>query len=537
VGSGAEDNVEGNKKIADQLSRNLILNAIFFVLNMLIGMALVPYFIGNLGADAYSCIGLAISYTGWSAIVIISLNSVISRYLTVDLQKNDYESANKTFNTSIIGLSALIVLMIPILVIIAFNITHIITIRPGVSGEDVSWLFLGVFVSTLISTWSGNFTVQLFALNRIDLQVIINGILFLTQNGLIVLFFQLYHPSLVYIGIAYPIGAAIASIMSISFARRVCPHLKVSISSFDISKLKTLFNMSSWSIVNQLGTLLFVQIDLIVINKLCNSVGGPYTVVVNLAAIMRSIAIMISGALAPVVYMFYAKKQTDMLVKMVVSAVKVMGIFMALPIGLLCGFSTQVLTIWLNSSGKPIDFNPADFALLLVLMAFHLTINMSVLPLFAINMAYNRIRVPGIATLIMGIGNVSLAVALPLLMMYVLNRPDIAFYGVAIAGATVLTLKNAIFTPWYTSKIIGVKPTIFVKSMIMGVVCTVLVAVVSYVVGYYIPITSFATLIPVGGAIGLLYALIVWKFALSPFERGQFKAVMPPIVWGLVDRV
>ncbi|HMK47166.1 MAG TPA: hypothetical protein VK436_11125 [Methanocella sp.] len=537
--TGVDKNIETNKKIATQVPRNLIMNVIFFALNMSVGMALTPFFLTSLGKDAYHFIYLAISFTGYVAIVVLSLNTAVSRFLTVDLQKNDYKSASKTFNTAIIGLSALIVLMIPILIVIGYNISYIFTIPSTVPAKDVSWLILGIFASFLITSWTGNFTVQLFALNRIDLQVIVNATLFLTQNGLTVLFFQLYHPSLVYVGLAYPIGAICASIMSITLSRLVCPHLKISPSQFDFTQLKTLFSMSSWAIVNQIGTLLFIQIDLIVINKLCTSVAGQYTAVLSLVAILRNIAATISGVLVPVVYTYYAKKQTETLVRMVVSAVKIMGIFMALPIGLLCGFSGQILTIWLDSMGKPIGFTPADFAPLLVLMAFHLTINLSVLPLFAINLAYNKIRTPGIVTLVMGIGNFSLAVALPLLIMHGFDRSDIAYYGVAGAGAIVLTLKNAIFTPWYTGRIMGINPTIFLKSMITGVVCTTLIAIVSYAVAKsgIIPITSFATLIPVGAAIGLIYMLLVWKFALDPFERAQFKNVMPPVIWRVMEQI
>ncbi|HMK47165.1 MAG TPA: hypothetical protein VK436_11120 [Methanocella sp.] len=530
-----ETDAETNKKLATQLPINLIANIAYFALNFIVGMTLVPYFIMTLG-EGYSLVGLAVSITLYVTLIILSLNTVVSRFLTVDLQKNDYKSANKTFNTAIFGLSALIILMIPIVIIIAYSIPNIFNIPDG-QDNNVRLLFLGVFAAFLINIWTGNFNVQLFAMNRIDLQIIVNTTTFLTQNGLIILFFYLYHPSLAYIGIAYPIGAICASIVSITFAKRICPYLRISPSSFDFSQLKTLFDMSTWSIIDQLGNLLFLQIDMIIVNRLFfHTVAVPYYAVLSMAAIMRSIATTVAGVLVPTVYTYYAKKQTDTLIKVVVSAVKVMGIFMALPIGLLCGFSVQVLTIWLDSMGKPIGFTPADFAPLLVLMAFHLTINMSVLPLFSINYAYNKIKVPGIVTLVLGAGNFTFAAALPLAMIYVFNMQDIAFYGVAAAGSIVLTLRNGIFIPWYAAKVMGIKPTAFFKSLMTGVICTIVVAVTSFAVGQLISITSFATLIPIGGVIGLVYLLLAWKFALSSSERGQFKNVMPPFVWRLLER-
>ena len=527
-----ETNVEKNKRIAAQVPINLIVNVASFMLSFVISLSIIPYFRMSLG-DAYGIIGLATSVTLYVVLVVMSLNLAVSRFLTINLQKEDYKSANITFNTAIIGVSALIVLMIPVILLVAFIIPYIFPVPPGVQANDVTVLFLGVFASFLITMWTGNFTMQLFAMNRIDLQVIVNATIFLTQNGLIVLFFYLYHPGLVYIGIAYPVGAICASILAIMFARRVCPRLKLSVSSFDFSQLKTLFGMCSWSIIDQLGNLLFLQIDLIIVTLLfSSSIATQYYMVLCISAIIRSIAVTVSGVLVPVVYTYYARNQIEMLVKIVDSAVKVMGIFMALPVGLLCGLSTTILMVWLH---KGID--TTYFAPLLVLLAFPLTINMSILPLFAINYAYNKIKVPGIATLALGAGNFALAIILPLVMIYVFHLSDIAFYGVAVAGGIMLTLRNAVFITWYAGKIMDIKPTIFLKSLMTGVVCTILVAMTSFAVSQLVTITSFAMLIPIGGTIGLVYMLLAWKFALSPIERGQFKNVMPPFIWRLLERV
>ena len=107
-----------------------------------------------------------------------------------------------------------------------------------------------------------------------------------------------------------------------------------------------------------------------------------------------------------------------------------MGMGMALPIGLMCGFAPSLLSLWLGP-----EF--VELVPLLWLMLFHLVINLSVLPLFYINVATNSVKLPGWVTLVMGIGNLCLAIALPLLFGW-------GYYGVAAAGAIALTLKNAL---------------------------------------------------------------------------------------------
>jgi membrane protein EpsK len=186
---------------------------------------------------------------------------------------------------------------------------------------------------------------------------------------------------------------------------------------------------------------------------------------------------------------------------------------MALPIGFICGFAPQILTIWV---GEKFTY----LAPLMILMVFHLTVNLSVMPLFSINVAYNKIRVPGIVTLLMGGMNISLAFLLPLLA-------GMGFYGIAAAGAIVLTLKNAVFTPWYAAKVMNLKATTFAWSMLPGIVSTIIIAIVGWIAGSFLQINSLATLVTAGIAITIGYGILIWIFGLSSPERKIFKSYVP----------
>jgi membrane protein EpsK len=504
---------ETNKTLAAQLPKNVLANISYFAVNIVIGLVLVPYFISTLGVAAYGLIPLATSITGYVGIVVQSLNSSVSRFLTIDLQREDYAAANKTFNTAVLGISFIVALMMPVIIVAAFFVPKIFNVPAGQEG-DVIFLFLGVFAAFLISSWSGNFTVQLFAYNRLDLQNLVNATNIIVSATLIFISFHYYTPNLVIVGLAYVIGATAASVLSIMLAKRVCPGLKLSFRSFDYDKLKAVGNMGAWSIVNQMGTLLFLQIDLIVVNILFGAASaGQYAIVLMWATLLRTIANTISGVLTPVVFTYYAKGKVSELIKITSSAVRLMGFFLALPIGLICGLAPQILTIWVGEKF-------ALLAPLMVLMAIHLTINLSVLPLFSINVAYNKIQVPGILTLLMGGLNIALAFSIPVLF-------GSGFYGVALAGAIVLTLKNAVFTPWYAARVMGIDGLTFTKSVIAGLVPTIIVMGASALAGMYLNIASMTSLVLVGGILGLVYLILIWKFGLTSFERELFRSYLP----------
>jgi len=276
-----ETELETRRRFTAQLPGNLLSNIAYFLVNIAIGILLVPYFISTLGIAAYGLIPLASSVTGYVAIVVQSLNSTVSRFLTIDLQKNDYEAANRTFNTAFFGLSLVIALMIPIVLIVSYFVPVIFNVPAGQETGAII-LFICASCAFFIRSLNGTFTVQLFAYNRLDLMNLVNVVNLLFQVGLTVLLFMLKGPSLVFVGVGYLGGAILASAVAIILAKRVCPHLHLSSGSFDRSRVKDLGEMGGWVFINQIGALLFLQIDLIVVNILFGATSaGEYAIVLT----------------------------------------------------------------------------------------------------------------------------------------------------------------------------------------------------------------------------------------------------------------
>ena len=186
---------------------------------------------------------------------------------------------------------------------------------------------------------------------------------------------------------------------------------------------------------------------------------------------------------------------------------------MALPIGYICGFAPQLLSLWVGP-----EF--AKLSPLMILMLSHLVINLPVMPLFAINVAHNKVRLPGIVTFFMGIGNFLLAVMIPYITGW-------NYYGVALAGAIMLTLKNAFFTPWYATKVLGISRTTFVNSMIPGVFAMIMTGVISRLVANYLQISGLIPLLICGIVLTVIYIYITWRFTTKNQERQIIKTFLP----------
>lgn len=504
---------ENQETFSKQVPKNLFANVLYFVLNVIIGLFLVPYFIDSLGVSSYALIPLATSLTSYVNLVVQSLNTSVSRYLTIDLQKKEFEKANITFNTALFGTLGIILLMIPFVVLTSYYSPLFFKI-PTSQENAARILFLGVIGSFLLRAWGSNFGVSLFAYNRIDLQNLINAVNILVQVGLIILLFRFFSPSLAYIGLAYLIGAIVAFILTIVYSHKINPHLKMNINDFHRSKVKEIMEMGGWVIINQIGSLLFLQIDLIVVNRLFGTLaGGEYSVVLTWSMLLRTIAGMLVGILTPVILTYYARERIDELIGISKTIVKLTGLAMALPIGFICGFAPQILSLWVGP--EFVKLSP-----LMLLTLSHLVINLPVMPLFVINIAYNKVKIPGIVTFLMGVGNFLLAVLIPYLTGW-------NYYGVALAGAIMLTFKNAFFTPWYATKILRISETTFVNPMLLGVFAMIVTGVTSRLVANCIQISGLTSLALCGVILTTVYLLVVWEFGLKQLERQTVELFIP----------
>jgi membrane protein EpsK len=325
----------------------------------------------------------------------------------------------------------------------------------------------------------------------------------------VVLLFNFFSPSLENVALATILAALSGFSAHYFFWRKLTPDLRINPSYFDRTRLKDLLTMGGWLVINHVGYLLFLQIDLIVVNRLFGpTAGGEYASVLQWSMLLRSMAGVLSGVAQPMFMICYARSQTEDLIRIAKMAVKFMGLGLALPIGLACGFSSELLAVWIGP-----EFS--KLAPLMVLMLIHLTVNLSVTPLFSINVCYNRVKLPGIVTLLMGGLNLILAIWIPL-------NFDTGFYGVALAGAIVLTLKNAIFTPWYATHVMGLRTRVFFRQMATGIAATLVIFIIGTLLSRMYQITSWTQLIVVGTVISALYAPCVWFCIMAPEERRIF---------------
>jgi O-antigen/teichoic acid export membrane protein len=437
---------------------NLISNGIIFVLNVLIGLWFTPYLIRYLGVAAYGLVPLATSLTSYFSLINLSLNGAAGRFLTLDLETGDFNSANRTFNTVLVGNLGLVILTFPVVLILVWSTPRLFDIPTG-QESHAQWLFAATLFAYLITVIQSSFSVSSWAQNRFDLRNSVIAIYHIVRVGIVVVLFSQAKPVLWHVGLGIFAATIIAFAGDVWLWRKLTPKLRIQLSGFDNSRVRQLFGMGGWLVVNQVGTLFFLKIDLIVANTVLGAeIAGGYSSVLLFSIMLRQLAQTASAVLTPTILAKYARGELNTVNRISQQTVKFIGLSMALPIGLICGLAQPLLELWLGPEFVPL-------AGLLVVSTAHLAINLAVLPLFSINMALNKVKLPGIVTLVMGIGNVILAV------LFV--RLGWGALGIATAGAIMLTLKNALFTPIYAASIQKLPWWTFIRTLFPIIIAAV----------------------------------------------------------------
>ncbi|HTA29155.1 MAG TPA: oligosaccharide flippase family protein, partial [Candidatus Cybelea sp.] len=430
---------------------NLVSNVGQFGLSIIVGAWYVPFLVRSLGPAVYGLIPLSSAITSYMALITLGLNSAVGRYLTIALEHRDQRRSMLIFNTSLWGCVALTALL---LAPAALGIVYLDRLVRLPSGFEVParWLFAAAAAAFLLNEIKTPFDVSSFCRNRFDLRNIVATGEVLGRVGLVVLLFCFVSPRVEYVGFAIFFGTVISSVGAVWLWKALTPTLRVDRRCFDLSILRELTGTGGWVVINQIGAILYLSIDLLVANRMFGAeLGGKYAAVLQLPALIRTLGSTIGAVFSPTVLFYYARQDLDGLMDYLARGVKCLGLALALPISLMCGFAEPLLRLWLGSGFS--SLHP-----LLFLMGVHLCINVPILPLLGLQLATNRVKVPAVVTVIMGMANLGLALLLARPMHW-------GLYGIAAAGAIMLTLKNVFFTPIYGAHVLGKSCWVFYREL------------------------------------------------------------------------
>ncbi len=493
------------KEAKHRLLINVTSNILAIIVSTLISLWLTPYLIRHLGLAAYGMIPLVTQVVAYFDLFSTAIRNAVGRFVAIHFNRNDMEQSNTYFNTALFSILMMCVLLLVPVIIFAVQLPAIFKVPAG-HETSARWLFLLVAASSFFVATTSPFRVSTLIKHRFDLSEATIILSKLLRLGITVLCFVYFGASLKYVGLGY-CGMALFMLFSSMYLKNLLtPKLHIKLKSFKLNAFREMASMSGWMTINQIGTLLYLSTDLIIINLMLGpeqcGLYGPLVLVVTLLSMLGS---AVANVFTPIAYEYVAHTKSDDLARHTRRATKFMALLIALPTGLVCGFSMPLLNRWLGPTF-------AELSPLMCLLVGPWIVNTTVRPMFSIYKGMNKVKVPAIVIVIGGVINVILTILL-------IKYTTMGLYGAALASMLCLTSKNLFFTPIYTATLLDQPKSIFFKDIILGILMAALVSLVGLGLSKMYDLSSIPRLCAAALPLSVVYLLICYSVAISKEER------------------
>ena len=502
------------KQFSSRVSLNVIVNLVQTVLTALIGLVMVPYYLGYMGPAIYAMIPLVTSVNAYVMILTGPLGAAISRYVFESASSKDYGLINRTYNSALFGLLKYVAMLVPLCILVSFASPFVFD-TGGAVDSDVQIFFLLILLSSLALVVSSSIGCMFDTTNSTYKVGSIKIVYTVLQTAIIIALFTAQGASLPYIGYAYLVAAIVMVCLVIVTTRRSFPELEISRKYYDKELFKRILNFGSWIILYQFGIMLYIDVSLILCNLLIGSeMQGLFAIAANILNMTMTVTTTFSAVVTPLLYNYYAEHDTEGLIRTLNLFVKFIGVLLAFPVIYVLVFLPQLMETWIGAGYE------ALYPLLYLMLPIQFGVCL-VKPLEMVPATFKHVRLPAIATIFFGIMNIVLALTLT-------SYYECTADSIAIAWMLSISALNMIFVPIYCTRLLKRKMSNFYIRLVWSYGVFLITGVVLYELSKFVTIYTgwLEVLIPL--MVGyLVYLLIFLGIGFNKNERKILFSFLP----------
>lgn len=482
-----------------QLIINLITTIFVLLINTLINFGLSSYIVEKIGEEAYGFISLATNFVSFATIFTTALNSMCSRFITIDIHKKNMKSANEYF-TSVLFANALIILflIVPSLIMILY-LEKFIKISPNLI-VDVKLLFTFIFLNFFVTLISGVFTIATYCKNKLYLSSLRQAESYIVKLLVILGLFIFFKPEVFYVGVATFISGIYLSLFNMYYTKKLLPEIKIKKENFSWKKIKILLSSGLWNSITNLGNVLTDGLDLLISNLAIDSqVMGIVALAKLPGNVLNSMISSIMTVFQPPTLEYYAKDDIEMVVSETKRNMKISGIFGNIPFAYILIFGSCFCMTWMPSTDTKI------LTILCIITFINVYVGGLISPLYNIFTITNKVRLNAIL-------NIGSGLLSTLIVLILLKTTNLGVYAVVGVSTIIGLLKGFIIVPIYAAKCLNRDWKEFMPSILMYILTTLAIIVPIYILRlFYSPIgwmKIFMSII-ISGFIGLIINCLI----------------------------
>lgn len=491
-----------NKKI----SINIVMSVASFLITIFISLFITPYIVEQLGGEAYGFVGLANNFVSYASLITVALNSMSSRFVSIEIYKKNYKEASKYFSSVFYANLAIAAVLLPVMAVFVWKMQCFLDI-PSNLLVDVKWAFSIVFVQFLSNILLSRFEIATFVSNRLYLEQRNNIISAILRLVVIIVCFAMLETRISFLTLGSLIGALFVYSMNFYYTRKFIPELRVQKEFFDMQYIKRLISSGIWNLLNKLSSILLDGLDLLITNIFIGAVEmGALSLSKTIPAMFMSLRGTLDYPFTPTMMKCYAEGDTDGVVKYARMGNKVLGVFMIAPMATFIVYGMDFFSLWVPSQDSMM------IQILSMLSIISLLAGACINSVHTIFTITNKLKVNSFTILLTGIATV-------ITNFILLKTTDWGVYIIAGVSSVYGFLRNFIFTPLYGAYCLGVKKITFYHEILTGMICLIINLFVGAGLHYFLQGETWFSLIGSCGIMALICLTINFFVVLSKEER------------------
>lgn len=489
-----------------RLAINMSAQLLVFVINLGISFILTAVIDSSID-DAYGFTKTANDIVTWAQIVVSALNTMASRFITIQLHKKDDEGANEYFSSVFYAnLMMAGIFLIPAVCTVLF-LNRLFQV-PGAILGDVQLLWSFVFLNFFVSIITSVFGVTTYSLNRLELTSLATIASELVRVSILFITYRFFPAQLWYVGLGSVSATAIVAFANSRFTRRLLPQIRISRKYFRWQKVKELISLGAWNSVTRLGQVLLDGLDTVIANIFINAAAmNSLSIAKQIPTMLSSLMGTVVGVFTPSITIAYAKEDKQELLDIIRSSNRIMIFMMSIPIAFVVAYGRAFFSLWMSWR----DDQELLYRLAVLSMAV-LFVSASIQVLYHVFIITKKVRVNSLVM----VGSGAVTTAIVFILMRVTNW---GLYVIAGVSTVIGLLRNLTFTPIYAAKCLELKWNYFYRDIGMGLFSILCIWGLGAASQWLFPIRGWAELFLVGCSTGVVALGVNFFIVLGKSER------------------
>ncbi len=500
TGQNAEKDAEARPGRTASLVRNIFANWLWYVLVVISGFLLPRFIDRHQGRELLGLWDLGWSLQFYISLLALGVASAVNRYVARYRTVRDWDALSATVSSS---LMLLVVSSAAGLVGAAAFVAFVPQMLPGSSPDVVTtgrWVVWILSITAAIQLPGSVFNSVITGYERFDLLNLIRG----SRDALVlIIMIALLVAGFGIIALAWTIliGELLCNVAKLVVARRLCPHLRLSMKFCRRSVVGKMLRFGGKAVLQSLAQSGLYQANTILVSIFL----GPASLAVyarQRALVMHTMRFVKQYAqvFIPASSALHVHGDTAALRRLVVQTTKY-GLYVTLPLTILfLVMGRPLLNVWMGAEYEA----PVVLA---VLVLGHL-LSMPQLGVFSILMGMGKHGLPALFEL----GSALLSVGLGIVLM---AYYQMGMVGAAVAMAVPVALSGGIFMPAYACRVLGIAPWQYIRAVVPGPVLAGIPFAVCLLSARYLFAERDGPQLALGlTSGGLVLAIVYWRWVL-----------------------